>query len=53
MVKCDEALRAVTLSQTVPGQTKQHTTRTYHFDKARTRLVQQQQAAQRRHDRAA
>lgn len=33
MVKCDEAMRAVTLAQSVPGGGKQSVTRTYHFDK--------------------
>ena len=32
VVKCDEAMRAVTLSQSVPNS-KQVNTRTYHFDK--------------------
>ncbi|KAL4437763.1 hypothetical protein ABPG77_005675 [Micractinium sp. CCAP 211/92] len=33
VVKCDEAMRAVTLAQSVPGGGKQSVTRTYHFDK--------------------
>ena len=33
VVKCDEAMRTVTLVQSVPGS-KQTQTRTYHFDKA-------------------
>lgn len=33
VVKCDEAMRAVTLTQSVPGGGKQSVTRTYHFDK--------------------
>ncbi|KAL4443980.1 hypothetical protein ABPG75_011717 [Micractinium tetrahymenae] len=33
VVKCDEAMRAVTLTQSVPGGGKQSMTRTYHFDK--------------------
>ena len=37
MVKCDEAMRAVSLTQSVPGGGKQSMTRTYHFDKARCR----------------
>jgi hypothetical protein len=32
VVKCDEAMKSVTLTQTLPNS-KQHTTRTYHFDK--------------------
>lgn len=33
VVRCDEAMKAVTLTQSVPGASKQQTTRTYHFDK--------------------
>lgn len=33
VVRCDEAMRAVTLTQSVPGGAKQSLTRTYHFDK--------------------
>ena len=33
VVRCDEAMRAVTLTQQVPGSKAAQQTRTYHFDK--------------------
>lgn len=35
VVRCDEAMRAVTLTQQVPGSKAAQQTRTYHFDKVR------------------
>lgn len=35
VVRCDEAMRAVTLMQQVPGSKAAQQTRTYHFDKVR------------------